>query len=365
MEARAAGSNEEVIFETLTNDLGFNVAAACGILANIKCESNFYPGALSGAGSYGLCQWTGGRRYALYDWCDSNGYDSDSINGQLHFLQHELSANYNSVYNYLMNVENSSEGAYDAGWYWCYHFERPANRSGRSDQRGRMAAGTYWNRYSIYLTDRWMETAEGTKYMHKGGTYHTGWMTMDGDDYYFDGDGILKTGWFKADGSTYFSDENGAKVTGWYTVDDSTYYFGLDGSLQKGWITADGGTFYLDQNGRLKDVAVAEDGTTISDTAIANAAAAKENAPDKSLTAPAADPVPIDGTISGAVNGMCDAAEAGTQSNMLADGMGSPTVEENAQTASGGAQEEDAAEVPGEIPGETEAGAGNDADPAL
>ena len=44
MPAKAA-SNEETAFFYLTDTLGFNVAAACGIMANIRHESNFHPGA--------------------------------------------------------------------------------------------------------------------------------------------------------------------------------------------------------------------------------------------------------------------------------------------------------------------------------
>ena len=67
LPARAM-SNEEATFFYLTETLGYNAAAACGIMANIRHESNFTPGSYGGGGSYGLCQWTGGRR----DWCLSS-----------------------------------------------------------------------------------------------------------------------------------------------------------------------------------------------------------------------------------------------------------------------------------------------------
>ena len=223
-----------------------------------------------------------------------------------------MRSSYGSVYRYLTNVDNTKQGAYDAGWYWCYYFERPANRSGQSNRRGNMAAGSFWNNYSKYLTDRWMETADGRMYMYKGGTYHTGWMTMDEDEYYFDEKGLLKTGWFTVEGSTYYAQESGAVVTGWYTIENSTYYFGLDGSLQKGWVEADGKQIFLDRNGQVSSVDAAREKENVSSADIRNEAAASQNSPDLALTAPASDPVPISGVIADAVEDMHSAGAAGT-----------------------------------------------------
>ena len=110
MPAKAA-SNEETAFFYLTDTLGFNVAAACGIMANIRHESNFHPGAGSWGGAYGLCQWMGGRLDGLDYYCWDHGFDSESMAGQLSYLTHELKSYYPSLYKYLMNIENSSEGA--------------------------------------------------------------------------------------------------------------------------------------------------------------------------------------------------------------------------------------------------------------
>ena len=46
-----AMSNEEATFFYLTDTLGYNAAAACGIMANIRHESNFTPGSYGGGGS--------------------------------------------------------------------------------------------------------------------------------------------------------------------------------------------------------------------------------------------------------------------------------------------------------------------------
>lgn len=63
-----AASNEQVVFEYLTNTMGLNTAAACGAMANLEKESNFNPHAeyqeKDGSISYGLCQWNGVRPYS-------------------------------------------------------------------------------------------------------------------------------------------------------------------------------------------------------------------------------------------------------------------------------------------------------------
>ena len=109
-----AASNEDTAFFYLTDTLGFSVAAACGIMANIRHESNFHPGAGSWGGAYGLCQWMGGRLDGLEYYCWDHGFDPESLTGQLSYLTHELKSYYPSTYRYLMNVDNSSDGAYKA-----------------------------------------------------------------------------------------------------------------------------------------------------------------------------------------------------------------------------------------------------------
>ena len=116
VSAATWSENADYIFEVLTTKLGYSEAAACGIMANIRCESTFNPHAWNaGGGSYGLCQWTGGRYGRLQSWCKSNGYDYTTIDGQLAYLDYELKNHYSSVENHLRSVENNANGAYDAG----------------------------------------------------------------------------------------------------------------------------------------------------------------------------------------------------------------------------------------------------------
>lgn len=150
-----AADNEQIIFEYLTRQLGFNSASASGILANIGEESSFDPNkneSVSGAG-YGLCQWTGSRRTALMNWCGDNGYDYTSIEGQLNYLNHELQNGYSSVYNTLISVPNTADGAYNAAYAWCMDFEKPEYRNkvhGQYDAYGNSVTNGGYDKFNAY-----------------------------------------------------------------------------------------------------------------------------------------------------------------------------------------------------------------------
>ncbi len=157
--AASNNSNKTQVFSYLTKELGFNSAAACGIMANIEKESNFKPGTVirdsNGLLSGGLCMWNGSRLNSLKRYCSNKGYNYLSIKGQLSFLEHELKqSSYKHIYNYLKKVSNSSRGAYDAAYYWCYYFEVPANRAAKATQRGNTASRAYWNTYGKKTIDK-------------------------------------------------------------------------------------------------------------------------------------------------------------------------------------------------------------------
>lgn len=142
----AATSNKDKVYTALVKN-GLTSAAACGVMANIEKESNFNPSAGSTSGAYGLCQWTGSRRSNLFSFCKNNGYSSNSVEGQVAFLMHELRGAYSGVLNSLKSVSDSADGAYNAGYRFCYDFERPANKGSRSSQRGSVARSSYWPTY--------------------------------------------------------------------------------------------------------------------------------------------------------------------------------------------------------------------------
>ena len=150
----ASTSNKAQVFSYLTQKLGFNSAAGCGIMANIEHESEFNPklvirdrnGLLSG----GLCQWNGGRFTNLRNFCNNRGYDYLSIEGQLEYLSFELQKDsFKHIYSYLKKVPNTEEGAYNAAYYWCYYFEIPSNRAAQAASRGDAAISKYWPKFQF------------------------------------------------------------------------------------------------------------------------------------------------------------------------------------------------------------------------
>lgn len=149
----AASINERYIYNFLKNEMGLNTAAACGVIANLKSESNFTPRAQGDykdgvPTSFGLCQWHNSRADRMFNFCDSNGYSRVSMEGQLRYLKFELEKYYPSVLAGISEVENTSDGAYQAAYHWCYYFEKPANTAASSDKRGNIAVNTYWPVYS-------------------------------------------------------------------------------------------------------------------------------------------------------------------------------------------------------------------------
>ncbi len=142
----------ETIFNFLTKQVGLNTAAACGVLANIEAESNFQP-TIEEMGSrigYGLCQWSFDRRTNLQSWCELYGYDYRTTEGQLWFLKHELETSFkNTTYIPLLNIENTSQGAYIAAQTWCTNYEMPKNAISEAAKRGSNAMNNYWPNYCV------------------------------------------------------------------------------------------------------------------------------------------------------------------------------------------------------------------------
>lgn len=146
---RSVSSTKAEVFEYLTQNMGLNQAAACGIMANIEAESSFQVtvSAYDGSGSYGLCQWLGSRLTSLKSWCKANGYNYKTAQGQLHFMEYELSKGYKKVDTYLRTCSNNAQGAYDAAYYWCVYYEIPAKKETQGKKRGNLAKNTYWPIY--------------------------------------------------------------------------------------------------------------------------------------------------------------------------------------------------------------------------
>ena len=139
--------NTQTIYKYLREEMGLNHAAACGVLANVHLESNFRPMALGDGGtSYGICQWHLGRFMNLMAFCRSRQLDYNTLDGQLPYLQYELTHGYNGVYEFLRGVSDTEQGAYYAAYYFCLHFEVPDQTVARSEQRGNLAMHEYYGR---------------------------------------------------------------------------------------------------------------------------------------------------------------------------------------------------------------------------
>ena len=92
----------------------------------------------------GICQWHNGR------WTRLRGYAPDdwqTLEGQLHFMRKELFTGYKDTLKYLHSVPDNAQGAYDAAYYWCMHYEMPDKTMSRSITRGYLAQNIYWERY--------------------------------------------------------------------------------------------------------------------------------------------------------------------------------------------------------------------------
>lgn len=140
---------ERQVYTYLTDHLGLNSAAACGILANIEEESAFQPTVVGDQGtSYGLCQWHNERYATLQSYCLARGLDYRTVDGQMAYLNFELSSTYSTLMTALRTVENSPDGAYRAAYLWCIQFERPADMETKAVSRGNTAKYKYWNRYN-------------------------------------------------------------------------------------------------------------------------------------------------------------------------------------------------------------------------
>ena len=136
------------VYAYLRYQMGLNPAAACAVMANLDAESHFNPHAVGDNGtSYGICQWHLGRKTRLEEYCNGNGLDYTTMEGQLAYLEYELKTVYTGTWNTLTSVENSAQGAYEGAHYMCLHFEVPQDAESTSVRRGNTARDTFWPQY--------------------------------------------------------------------------------------------------------------------------------------------------------------------------------------------------------------------------
>lgn len=151
-------ANADTVFSFLCGTLGMNRAQACGVMASIYRESRFEPTACNAADtngltSYGLCQWNGERYDTLRSWCAEHGYDYTTLNGQLHYLQYEITETWekriwtvtdDNGYGFG-NAPETMDGAYQAGYCWTRYFGRGDHNYW--DDYARIARDEFWPLY--------------------------------------------------------------------------------------------------------------------------------------------------------------------------------------------------------------------------
>ncbi len=157
--AESPEQNKKEIYTYLTGTMGLNTAAACGIMSNIYHETGFRVDIYDASGGYyGMFMYYSGLSSQLFSWCDENGYDHRTINGQLTFFNYLMKKSYSSLLTKLQNVSNTADGAYSAADMFCREFERPANASAQGVRRGTYASGTLFPEYASGKVDTSVNT---------------------------------------------------------------------------------------------------------------------------------------------------------------------------------------------------------------
>lgn len=146
-EGGTAEQNAQTIFDFCIQELGYNSAAAVGVVANAYAESGCMPDVSQvGGPAYGIFQWDD-RKQSLYNWCEQNGYDCSTLEAQLWFMKYECDTTESAAHQKMLNVSNTAQGAYDAGYIWCVDWERPSEKYVRGVTRGNDARDKYWPLY--------------------------------------------------------------------------------------------------------------------------------------------------------------------------------------------------------------------------
>ena len=144
---------EQHIFELLVRDYGFNVSAACGIMANISHESRFDTRAVGDDGtSFGLMQWHNERADALFAFADAMDADPYDADVQIAFFVDELNTNekFASLKDSLALAKKLPGYAFYDAYLFCLEFEQPYDAERKALIRGRIAEEYLYSYYAYY-----------------------------------------------------------------------------------------------------------------------------------------------------------------------------------------------------------------------
>lgn len=116
---------------------GLTHAQACGVIGNIQQESQFETTALGfdKTGSYGLCQWLGPRKAALFRFATQAQVSPIEPSIQIRFLLHELKTTERRAGELLRACVTPA----NAALVFSKHFERPHPKYAHNDKRVRYA----------------------------------------------------------------------------------------------------------------------------------------------------------------------------------------------------------------------------------
>lgn len=98
-------SDNEYAIYTALRDVGLSKAGTAAVMGCMSMESGLKASAENPSdGGYGLLQWTYSRKTDLFNWCYGNGYDPNTVTGQVMFFVYELNSTYSKAAKYSYPV---------------------------------------------------------------------------------------------------------------------------------------------------------------------------------------------------------------------------------------------------------------------
>ena len=136
-------SVEQRCYHFFKDEMGLSDAAVCGILANIRSESNFdYTFDINWG--YGLVGWCLERREAAKE---TEAMYNNRLVGQLRYMEKEFNGLYADTLKKLKELPNTADGAAEAARIICLEYEIPVDAYSKSYYRANVATEIYWAQY--------------------------------------------------------------------------------------------------------------------------------------------------------------------------------------------------------------------------
>lgn len=97
--------DNELEIYTALRSAGLSKAGTAAVMGCMTMESGLNASAENPSdGGYGLLQWTYSRKTDLFNWCHGNGYDPNTVTGQVMFFAYELDSTYSKATKYSYPV---------------------------------------------------------------------------------------------------------------------------------------------------------------------------------------------------------------------------------------------------------------------